>query len=175
MPPISGRLHSLLEQYIYLFLSYIFGRPAQDREDDGLNDGFTSVGSHTAHTNVIDQPHFSFRPTTSPLTTPIVNHRDLHPPRSCKRKALLVGVGSVETRRRGRRPVRPLNLRGPHRDVWNMRQLLIGGFKFSTSKNISDVYPPFLADRWHYDQDDIILLVNTSDPETVQPTRENIV
>jgi hypothetical protein len=128
MPPISGRLHSLLEQYIYLFLSYIFGRPAR------FNVRFKSesAGSHTANTNA------------SPLTTLIVNvdHRDLRPPQSCKRKALLVGVELPTTRRR-RRPVRPLNLRGPHRDVWNMRQFLIGESSLIPVKNILDVYPPF--------------------------------
>lgn len=140
MPPISGRLHSLLKQYIYLFLSYVFGRPI------------------------------------SLLTIPIVNHRNLQPPRSCKRKALLVGVEYPPTTRRRRRPVRPLNLKGPHRDVWNMRQFLIGGFKFSTSKECFGRLPAIsLADRWHYDPEDIILLMNTDDPKTVQPTRENIV
>jgi hypothetical protein len=66
------------------------------------------------------------------------------------------------------------SLKGPHKDVRDMRQFLIGGFKFS-SKQFQTLSTISLADHWHYDPDDIVLLMNTDDPEAVQPTKENIV
>lgn len=130
MPPISEFLHC---RFIYLkhkFFSYVFGRLTQDRDDDGLNVGFKSAGSHTgtaqAHTlNVLDEP------PTPPLTSPFDDHLQLPQTRNCKRKALLVGVESnneLQTKR-GLRP-----LKGPHKDVRDMRQFLIGEFKLSIKK-----------------------------------------
>lgn len=174
MPAIAEFIHCLLEQFIYLkhkLFPCIFKRPTQDRDDDAgesrLDVGFTSGGSDTTHTpnflNVF-QPEdggiFSFRPTP-PLPSRIDNH--LQPPQSCKRKALLIGVEDDDCR-------------GPHKDVRDMRQFLIGGFKFTYSmKYFKSIIS--LADRWHYRPDDIILMMNTDDPETlaVQPTKENIV
>ena len=155
MPPISGRLHSLR---------------LLERFNDGLNDGFTSAGYHTL--NVLNEPYFSFRPAP-PLTSPIDDH--LQPPQSCKRKALLVGIEFSDElpTERGLRPLAELN--GPHKDIRDMRQFLIGGFKFS-SKKYFKVYPLFYGpERWHYDPDDIILLVNDDPEAALQPTRKNIV
>ena len=143
MPPISGR----------------------------FNDGFTSARSQTF--NVLDEPHFSFRPTTCPLTSPVDDHLRVQPPQSCKRKALLVGVDGSPTKR-----LRPLTLNGAHKDIRDMRQFLIGGFKFKFSnKEYFNIYPLFYwPERWHYDPDDIIVLMNNDDLETaLQPTRNNIV
>ena len=121
MPSIFGLLHCPLEQFIYLkrkFISCIFGRPTQDRlGDDELNIGFTSAatqagsGSHTV--NVLDEPHFP----TPPLTSPTAVY--LQSPGSHKRKALLVGVDHKNELQSG-----------PHKDIWDMRQFLIGRFKF---------------------------------------------
>ena len=86
---------------------WVFGRRTQDRDYD-------EFGTHTAHTpHVLYEPHSSFKPTPSPI-----DHEYLQPPRFiCKKKALLVGV---------QRP-----LEGLHKDVQDMRQFLIGGFRFS--------------------------------------------
>ena len=164
MPPIFGLLHRLSEQYIYLkhrFFSYNFGRPTQDREDD---DGFKpEFGSHTGTLNVLDEPHFSFR-STPPLTSPI---DDSEPPQSCKRKALHVGVGYNNERSL---------MKSPHKDVLDMRQFLIGEFKFKFSKKYFEHLSTIsLADRQHYNPDDITLLINTDNPDAVHPTRKNIV
>ena len=129
---ISGRLYCLLGLgFLYLkhkFFSRISGRPTQGRDD---SDGFTSAGSHTAHTsNVLDEPHLSLRPTP-PLTSPIDGHLRVQPPqtRSRKRKALLIGIEyNNEPPTRTERGPRPL--KGPHKDVLDMRRFLIGGFKF---------------------------------------------
>ena len=122
MPQVFKRLRSLLKLLINLkhkFLSYIFGRPTQDKDDD--SDGFCS---HTLNFTVLVllselEPHFSFRPTTPPLIPPIDT-----PPQKCKKKALLIGVENSTER----------PLKGPHNDVRTMRQFLIGEFKSSRKK-----------------------------------------
>jgi hypothetical protein len=107
-----------------------------DIVDDRFDFGFTSIGSHTlaAHT-----PYFLFR--FLPLISPLDAH--LQPPQrlSFKRKALLVGVeeNDEQPMRRGQRP---LALKGPHKDIRDMRQFLISKFKFN-GINISN--PPFTA------------------------------
>ena len=175
MPPFSRRLHCLLERFIFLkFFSYIFGKPTQG---DGLNLGFTSAvnGSHTL--NVLEEPHFSVRPTP-PLTSSINDH--LQPPqtRSPKKKALLIGVEyNNEQPTSMKQGLRPQALKSPHKDILDMRQFLIGKFKFSSKtyylERLSTILQ--LADHWHYDPDDIVLLMNKDDLETIQPTKKNIV
>ena len=56
-----------------------------------------------------------------------------------------------------------------------MRQFIISGFKLNSMKYFEFIIS--LADRWNYHPDDIILMMNTEDPErlAVQPTKENIV
>ena len=161
MPPIFG-LHCLSEQFIYLkhkFLSYNFIRPTQDslRDDD-------KFGSHTGPAdtlNVLDEPHF-FSRSTPPSTSPIDET-----PQSCKRKALLVGV---EYNNDKERP-----LKGPHKDVRDMRQFLIGEFESTSKKYFERLSATSLADRRHYNPDNITLMINTDDPDAVHPTRKNIV
>ena len=119
MSQVFNRLRSLLKLLINLkhkLLSYIFGRPTQDKDDDGFR-------SHKLNVTVLVlsgelEPHFSFRPT--PPLTPIDK-----PPQKCKKKALLVGVVNTNAER---------PLKGPHNDVRAMRQYLIGEFKLSKKK-----------------------------------------
>jgi hypothetical protein len=120
MPPIFGLLRYPFKQFIYLkrkFFYFICGRPTLD-SDDGFNFGATSAGSHTL--NSLNEPHFPFR--VPPLTSPLGDR--LQPPQIFKRKALLIGVEQ--------------GLRGPHKDVRDMRQFLIGKFKFNSTINISN-------------------------------------
>ena len=119
-----GLLHYPLKLFIYLkrkFFYFIFGRSTLDKDD---SDGFTSAGSHTlaAHTlHPLDEPHFPF--IFPPLTSLLGDH--FQPPQSFKRKALLVGVEDSDElpMKRG--------LKGPHKDIRDMHQLLIGKFKFN--------------------------------------------
>ena len=174
MPPIFGPLYCPLELFFYLkrkFFPYLFGRFLQDGDDAaaaaGLNVGFTSAGSsHTLSGGNLDdsEPHFPFRPTP-PLTSPFDDH--FQPPRSCKRKALLIGVednNGLPTKR---------GLRGPHKDIRDMHQFLLGESKFSSIKHFE--FTISLSDRKLYEPDDIFVLMNTNDPKRVQPTRKNIV
>ena len=169
MPAIAASelVHCLLEQFIYLkhkLFPCIFKRPTRDRDDGDELAVAGGSDTGTTHTPNVFQPGdggiFLFRPTPL-LPSCIDNH--LQPPQGCKRKALLIGVEDDDCR-------------GPHKDVRDMRQFLIGGFKFTYSmKYFKSIIS--LADRWHYRPDDIILMMNTDDPETlaVQPTKENIV
>lgn len=175
MPSTFGflLLQCPLKGFIYLkrkFFYFILGRPTQDGDDES-NVGFMSAAGSDSESHTLDEPHFPFRPTPLPLTSPLGGH--LRPPltQSRKRKALLIGVDHERTTQ----DVRPLK-GGPHKDIRDMRQFLIGGSKFNSI--IFRIQHSF-ADRWHYHPDDIIVL--TDDPElektlgALQPTRNNIV
>ncbi|RDB26940.1 Metacaspase-1 [Hypsizygus marmoreus] len=75
------------------------------------------------------------------------------PDRQAKKKALLVGIQYERDEEDG--DVEGANaLRGPHRDVAEMRELLI--------------------DCYSYAPEDIVVLVDTYEPGQLQPTRENM-
>ena len=166
-PPnnLSGQFSGLLQRVIsailglrHKFFSCFSGRPIIDREHDGV----TSAGSPTFDTGTIlhEPPPKPISPPCPPLTPP--NDFHLLPAQRCKKKALLVGVESVSSGR---------SLKGPHKDVRDMCQLLIGRLNkpyFGYSIN-------HISDRSHYDPNDITLLVNTDDPTQIQPTKANIV
>lgn len=81
------------------------------------------------------------------------------------KKALLIGIQNYDDVKR---------LRGPHQDVLDMPQLLIGGPSFSTlaSSNSTDVG----VDHYGYNPDDICALVDRDDlEEDMKPTMDNIV
>ena len=89
----------------------------------GRNKGQTGVNP----VNVLDEPHFPLTPTP-PLTSLIQVGGHLQPPlRQSRKKALLVGV----EHKRAKPDLRPLK-GGPHKDILDMRQILIGGFKFNS-------------------------------------------
>ena len=77
--------------------------------------GTSSAGCPTIHTlDVLND--LQLGPSSSSFAN---DHLGLKPPQSCKKKALLVGVESLN----GLRP-----LRGPHNDIREMRRFLIGKF-----------------------------------------------
>lgn len=125
-PIFFGCLRCPLKRFS--FFSYFFGRRTHERlGDDELNVGITSFRTNTVIAS--DKPHFPIRPTP-PSTSPIAKHLR-PPPRSCKRKALLVGV-EHNKELAAKHGVRPLE--GPHKDVRDMSQFLISKFKFNNIK-----------------------------------------
>jgi hypothetical protein len=118
------------ERYIqHKFLFYSFETHTEDRDENRI----TSAPDHTH--NVLDDPSLpsSFRPNPLPFT-PI--NDDLQSTQCYKRKALLIGVESTNQLLTERGLDTPTNLRplkGPHKDIRDMRQFLIGRFYNSIS------------------------------------------
>lgn len=130
----SRRVHRLSERFIGLLQSVIstilehkflfsrFGTHTQDRDENWIGSA--------------ESPS-SFRPNPPPFTPPI--NVDLQSTQRYKRKALLIGVESANQLLTERGLDTPTNLRplkGPHKDIRDMRQFLIGRF----DKSIPNIY-----------------------------------
>ena len=101
-----------------------------------------------------------------------------------QKKALLIGIqyyNSIIAQLDGEdKPPAGLGgqLKGPHVDVQNMRQLLLGkAFRryHSNGFNLLRSDYVFLPDCYGYNPDDITVLIDDGNPKHVQPTKENIV
>lgn len=92
------------------------------------------------------------------------------PELSPKKKALLVGIQYEDDEDGGEEGANAL--RGPHRDVTDMRELLIG---VCNCRHIFIVFPNGITDCYEYDPGDIVVLIDRDDPGQVQPTRVNMV
>ncbi|KAJ4490169.1 caspase domain-containing protein [Lentinula aciculospora] len=79
------------------------------------------------------------------------DHTELVSDQSPKKKALLIGINNTLMEQVGGGKSQ---LTMPHRDVQSMRNLLI--------------------DHYHYDPNDITILIDIDDPKQLQPTRTNI-
>ena len=88
-----------------------------------------------------------------------------------QKKALLIGIQYYifDTPASGQ-------LKGPHVDVQNMRQLLIGKvFRCYHSHSFLISGLLFFTDCYGYNPDDITVLIDDGNPKHVQPTKENLV
>jgi hypothetical protein len=87
-----------------------------------------------------------------------------------QKRALLIGIQYYNSELDGT-PAGE-QLKGPHVDVQNMRQLLLGSpLSFS---RLTD-YTLFALDCYAYHPDDITVLIDDGNPNHVQPTKENLV
>ncbi|KAG5639054.1 hypothetical protein H0H81_007312 [Sphagnurus paluster] len=90
-----------------------------------------------------------------------------------QKKALLVGI-QYERDVDGEGDAANV-LRGPHRDVTDMRDLLIGAFK-NCFLPMATILTHFAFKEYYlYPPQNIVVLVDTDDPNQMQPTRDNLV
>ena len=124
---------------------------------------------------------------------PSIKHSDIHlettlspsGPVCSQKKALLIGIqyyNSTNAQFDGEdRLDTPADgqLKGPHIDVQNMRQLLLGSkalHRYHSHGFLTlGFFLPFFADCYGYNLDDITVLIDDGNPKHVQPTKENLV
>lgn len=127
---------------------------------------------------------------TCALPPTSIRHSDIHlettlspsAPVCLQKKALLIGIQYYDSTNaqldgEGRLIDTPAGeqLKGPHADVQNMRQLLLGKafHRYPHGFLRSDHF--FLPDCYDFNPDDITVLIDDGDPKHVQPTKENLV
>jgi metacaspase-1 len=104
-----------------------------------------------------------------------------------QKKALLIGIqyynstngqldGDDRLESLDSTPAAGGQLKGPHVDVQNMRQLLLGkAFRHYHSYGFLRSDHFFLPDCYGFSPDDITVLIDDGNPKHVQPTKENLV
>ena len=106
------------------------------------------------------------------------------PPLCLKKKALLIGIQSIRRdaveitqenveRVEDRESPKSAELKGPHRDVIQIKRLLVGALYHSLL--LKGVYFHRCLDVYHYDPKDITVLIDDDNPDHIQPTKENMV
>lgn len=88
-----------------------------------------------------------------------------------RKKALLVGIQYEHDEEGDKEGANAL--RGPHRDVAEMRELLIGAFDIGRFPSL--ILPNDITDCYEYAPGDIVVLIDRDDPGQIQPIRANMV